>query len=624
MINVNKILQKNKWTGKEVGQLLIYSVLHDIKNYESKTEPFISQSVFNNMIKSLNTDKDINTYNIYSALYTGLVDSYNRGEALYQQFYNGFNSLLMDLREVQNTENFKKQLESLPLVVTETQYNRVKNNVIEKAKAYKVSYSQLVFELLQYILENEDHIDKVEVSQSIKEELENLKKVPAKNKKYIDLYNTTYGLGYYTLEDGTRSDSMTSEEWKEKLYNLRTKDYSLYIDGILASKEETIKQLNINRAVKLYDLFFKGAEYTRKAYKEKTGKELNGTDEDILKALEDLFNGFTSSSYFDEKNTKKQLQEAFVDNNKVKTTWHYNEETPEDLTQYELLDIYISEYISEIENKEKQKEIFKDLKKDYPTLYKALTAYIENNVEQAKGLKANQLYKDIISWGELAELNIGRYKELIEPSKIELVEAFKEENEDSTARYNKHHRGILNGIAILKNPSPDQIDEKGNYIETFEPLYSYSSLNKLEMNTDEVEVIQGYRDKLIYPALSGQYAINAMFSILSSIYDLPDLKTVASKDMTLFESKVTAYNNIIYTFYANVYAKGEELEDKRRQIKEFFPIIDLDYIKPNPEEIKKIKDEIEEIAFNKSIIHKLKYMDSWIDRLRVRGLYNGK
>ena len=61
---LDKLLKKKGWTGKEVGQLLIASMLNDIKQQgQGEKTPLFSQSDFEKMESSLNSDFDYQRIN---------------------------------------------------------------------------------------------------------------------------------------------------------------------------------------------------------------------------------------------------------------------------------------------------------------------------------------------------------------------------------------------------------------------------------------------------------------------------------------------------------------------------------------------------------------------------------
>lgn len=107
-MDIKKILKKRRWTGKEVGQVLIASFMNDIKNPGTALFP---QETFDRMVTSLHTEKDFQEYDVYKSLYYAVIDSHSTGAGLMQQqFAHGSSRLLGELREVRLIEEAMKAL----------------------------------------------------------------------------------------------------------------------------------------------------------------------------------------------------------------------------------------------------------------------------------------------------------------------------------------------------------------------------------------------------------------------------------------------------------------------------------------------------------------------------------
>lgn len=597
MANKNQLknlLKKKGWTGEEVGKLLIASMLNDIKQQgQQNKEPLFSQSDFEQMESSLTSDRDYLTYGVYRDLYSSIIDSFNRGQGLYQQFFNGFSRLFAEFREVENADNAQKSIDNTPLIMTESQYKRLEAEAVKTLSGYKDSFCALMFHCLDNFLEADEAYIKEEAP-AIWEALEATKKIPATGNRFLPLYNETYGEGYYSLPDGRRSDQMTGEEWQKTL--------ELTING------ETVQNYNQNRLIKSYELYFKGAKAIRAELLERTGKAPDLTDEELEEALEDTVGraGFNPNA--------EQIAKAL--DFSTPTEWHTYEEPPEGLTLYDLLELYPEEFSGAFEADEK--EALKHFKKDAPALYDALKAYIESKVPQARGLKPNQLHKDIISWGELVTTGLIGCSELIQPDDRQIID-IATRGEDTTENKSKRLRTGLNGIAILKHPAPFQMDEQGDYIEQKSPLHFFQSLYTLEGDGDKIAEIQGYTDNLIYPALGYLYAFNALMDIIGGVYDLPELAEVAYYDTSLFESKMRGFNGMLYIFYHDVYGNEAEKQHKRAIIKEAFRPLEAETLKPSQKAIEEITAELTKLGLSSEARKKLKYLDAFIDRLMNSG-----
>lgn len=603
---LDKLLKKKGWTGKEVGQLLIASMLNDIKQQgQGENTPLFSQADFEKMESSLNSDFDYLSYGVYRELYSSIIDSFNRGQGLCQQFYNGFSRLFTVLREVQTADNVQKAYDDTPLIMTESQYKRLEAEAVQTLRGRKESYYSLLFYLLEKSLDAGD-----EAPEPIRTAIEATKEIPAEKITFSRSYNEQMGEGYYSLPDGRRSDQMTSEEWQKALEEEILRTHKLTINGEPASTEETIREYNRDRLIKSYELFFKGAKAIRELVLERTGKELDGTDEEIEEALNDILNDtidYVGKARYNPNAEKIAEALGFS----TPTEWHTYEELPEGLTAYDLL--YLITESSRYGETDKKKHL-KAFKTEYKELYTALNAYIEENVPKARGLKPNQLYKDIVSWGELADAGIIGYSSLIQPDDREIVQIWTE-GEDTTENKSKRLRAGLRGIAILRNPASYQTDENGDYIEKKSPLRFFLSLYTLEGDGDKIAEINSYIDNLIYPALSYLYAFNSLMGIIGKVYDLPELEEVTRFDTRLFESKMSGFNGMLYLFYHNVYGNEEEKQRKRAIIKEIFRPLEADTLKPSQEAIEEVTAELTKLGFSSDARKKLKYLDAFIDRL---------
>ncbi len=600
--SVKALLNKKGWTGQEVGKLLIASMLNDIKQLgQGEKTPLFSQADFEKMESSLNSDFDYLSYGVYRALYSSIIDSFNRGQGLYQQFYNGFSRLFSELRELENADNAQAIIDATPLIMTESQYKRLEAEAGEVLRGYKDSYYSILFYILEKFLDAGE-----ETPKPIRDAIEATKKIPAKDKSFSRSYNELMGEGYYSLPDGRRSDQMTSEEWQKTLEEEFLKSHKLTINGEPATAEETVQHYNQNRLIKSYELYFKGAKAIRAELLERTGKATDLTDEELEEALEDTIDHVGRAGF---NPNAEQIAEAL--DFATPTEWHTYEELPEGLTAYDLLDLITD---SSSYGETDPKKHLKAFKAEYPELYTALNAYIEEKVPQARGLKPNQLYKDIISWGELVTTGLIGCSELIQPDDRQIID-IATRGEDTTENKSKRLRTGLKGIAILRNPASYQTDENGDYIEKKSPLHFFQSLYTLEGDGDKIAELQGYIDNLINPALSYLYAFNALMEIIGKVYDLPELAEVARYDTTLFESKMRGFNGMLYIFYHDVYGNEAEKQHKRAIIKEAFRPLETETLKPSQEAIEEITAELTKLGFSSDARKKLKYLDAFIDRL---------
>lgn len=600
--NIDNLLKKKGWTGKEVGKLLIASMLNDIKNHGNPdAQPLFSQKDFERMESSLTSDSDYTIYGVYRDLYSSIIDIFNWGQSLSQQFYNGYYRLLATLKETQNTDAAQYSLDNTPLIMTESQYKRLEAEAATSLRENTDSFSSILFHCLKRFLEADEKAPE-HIPQAIKDALEAAKTTPVKESYFLPLYNDEYGEGYRQLPDGRRSDQMTREEWKKALELEYLKANGA--EGQETVTIETFQQNAEKRLLRDYELFFKGADAARKLLEKNGTNTADFSDEDLEDAVEMIVDDKLEESPISPQQEKLKELLGYA----TLTEWHYYETPPEGLTAYDLLEIITdSFYYSETD----QPKHIKAFKREYPELYKVLTAYIEELLPQTRGLKANQLYKDIASWGELADAGIVGYKEFTTVTSKDLLESC------SIKNYQSRYRTVHNGIAIIKDPASSQVDENGDYIEPESPLkYVGNSLETLAEDTDRAEKLEKCISQLIYPSISYLYAFNALTEIFGKVYDLPELAETIKFDTSKYEEKIHAFNSLLYLFYHEVYGDTAERERKRRLIKKCFTPLDTESLKPTQEAINALTKELTKLGLSTDARKKLKYLDKLIAHLR--------
>lgn len=149
-LDIEKLRKKRKWTGKEVGLALLANTLNDIKHVGVEHEPLFSQEEFAKMEKNLKSESDEQVYAVYRSLYSSLLDGYNTGLGLYQQFYNGFCNLFNFMNELKQVEFSRGILARLPLMVTQKQYDDLEEKALKLVKEGKnngVSVENIILDI---------------------------------------------------------------------------------------------------------------------------------------------------------------------------------------------------------------------------------------------------------------------------------------------------------------------------------------------------------------------------------------------------------------------------------------------------------------------------------------------
>jgi hypothetical protein len=313
----------------------------------------------------------------------------------------------------------------------------------------------------------------------------------------------------------------------------------------------------------LNKLFFTGIDAIRDYTKKHTGKPLEGTDEDITKAIDNnLAHYFHSPTNTTIDTTARQIAEALEV--EPPTEWHTYEELPDDLTAYDLL--------ATARDRDTQ---LATIKADFPDVYTALHNYITAHIPQAQNLKPNQLDHHITTRGELTDAGIIG----TQPTDNDILQLTPKPRRT--------------GIAIIDNPQPGQTDDNGDYKHTNLPLqqlranYSKSNIPKRQSQ------ISIYTNYCIYPALRKMYAYNALLQILEKVYKIKDLAETAKAETEHLEQHIDTLNKQLFDAYADAYGDNEDTrQDRRNAIKQIFCPIERNGLKPTDSALKTIKNKL--------------------------------
>ncbi|MFI3272856.1 MAG: hypothetical protein R3Y11_12280 [Pseudomonadota bacterium] len=175
-IDINKLRKKRKWTGQEVGLALMANTLNDIRYHNQEHAPLFSQEEFAKMEKTLKTEKDEQVYSVYRSLYSSILDAYNTGLSLYQQFYNGHSNLMNTLSELKHIEHTRTELALMPVLLTKKQYADFRVKALEVGGDGAVAEDEItkrIFSIAMNYVHESLHDDEVMYNGIAVVELEN-------------------------------------------------------------------------------------------------------------------------------------------------------------------------------------------------------------------------------------------------------------------------------------------------------------------------------------------------------------------------------------------------------------------------------------------------------------------
>ena len=540
-MNTNKLLSQSTWKGKEVGKAVLLTLI-ELNKTQAETKPLFSKEDIRKMVKGLANEHERDIYNRYVDLNNAIIGMSMLTEGYLQQAYHGYFKHLLTLMDLHHAQDSQRITEAYPVIMTEKQYQDHYARAQKETRERKASFKDIILELLgQYTTDRED---KPKTPKPIKDALEALKKEPVTSEFILSRINEHYGLGYRQLPDGRRSDQMSTEEWRQAVEEILTARHNITIDGRPATFEETMREVGEQRLILNW----------RRAYEAESPVNMEDLDLEEREELSGI-------------------------------TWHTYETPPEGLTKWDIIagdwdmtELYSCAYQEDAGH---EKAYFNEFIKDFPKLFSAL----KEELAKYKGLakiadtKPANYLKEAITYGELADAGIWYYQDITTPSHWDVVKRAGQPG------YRK-----LNGIAILKedtySKSVTHIDENGYFIDPHKD-------HLLERITaiENKEALIRTRDTLLMEGLRLVLAFNAILDIFAEVYATPELAHL-KKDESHLKSILGAFNNITMSLYASIKGSDEEQREQRTRLKEIYPTIDLEALRPTEETTSKVKARI--------------------------------
>ena len=503
------------------------------------------------MLNSLTDRVQGHAYNEYYSVYEWLKSRPAITNGYYINGQNDFATIRNYIMQALFAEDVYRYVEQLPAIMTQKQFDELK---AERVEAYfkdedgnelQSNIFNLVERAIAYYLRKLQKepqkpnplkaIRKKYVSQSVKSKL------------ILSRYNEITGEGYYTLEDGRRSDEMTSEEWqaaittplmKETLANMRAETP----DGQQLKSDLALQRL-IERARVIYN---------------------GGTDEDADKAQE-------------EADYKRGYATPVV--------WHTYTEPPTDLTKWDIIEqeLLLEFYPADIDGSGDaySESNFNASMQDFFTEFEELATAMLDDMDKkyfkgdkilASKLPIKEWENTTISWRRLYELDF--YGE-------------KAEAESDINIFTGNVRALFNGVAIVR-PSDilnksRRIDERGYYTEPdiTQAISSHSLeafFTESEEYAENIAAVEEARNSL----LSNIYFLkgyNLQIDMIIALVDVPEL-SIFKQDLRGLEKQVKALNDLVPILYRRIRDtdyKDKELQARKMEVlKDVFPPLDID------------------------------------------------
>lgn len=565
MLNIDRLLKKKGWTGAELGRLelantaLAYKKAVETNNPEQ--ELVISRAEFEKMLSTLKDPVQGRTYNGYISIHNWISNTMQVAMAQSQQAQLQFDKLWSFIQNAITAEDLYSYIEELPLIMTEKQYKETVEKRIQEVlkpdgEDIANNVLQLVFDALDY------YIKLLETTPRAKNPLKPLRK--KLNKEYVrdphilENYNRVRGLGYYTLEDGTRSDKVSPTEWRELI-------------------TPTIFKL-INEDSQLGE---KEAEFIKQSIRERR----------LITDARYMYEGDLSESEAQKKRQQDEVREGFI----KACQWHYYEDSPEGLlTKWEVLEEgEIPEYYKYYEvTDEEALEMCKAFVAEFPTVVQALLEDMGKRygMENLKDLPVEKWLETVYSWEDLYKADFY---------------GFRATQTDDTVIFNGNKRALFNGVAIVAPStlgSCTRIDpETGYYIapdlrKSLLPLSLEAFFTDSEDYSDNVDTVEQARS-LLKSSVYFVDGFNKALELISSLYGVEEVKLFSIPTDGIKES-VEALNGSIYMLYRRIkntdYEEPGLREKKLEVLREIFQPVDLKKLRIPEEKLEQAKQNMKD------------------------------
>lgn len=555
MADIKRLLNKKGWTGRELGQLLLANVAHEYRqalegNYTPT--PLVTEAEFSKMLHSLTDRVQGHAYNEYYSVYEWLKSRPAITNGYYMNGQNDFATIRNYIMQALFAEDVYRYVEQLPAIMTQKQFDELKAERVEAYFKDDEDGEELqsnIFNLVErainfYLRKLQKEPQKPNPLKAIRKEYVSQ---PVKSKLILSRYNEITGEGYYTLEDGRRSDEMTSEEWQAALTTPLMEKTLTEMRAEDGQGNELTMDLAQQRLIERARVIYSG-----------------GTEEDADKAQE-----------------KTDYQRGLA----VPCKWHYYEDPPKNLTKWDIIEqeLLLELYPADIDgsgdaySESNFTASMQDFFTEFEELATAMLTDMDKNYFNGDKVKTAELPIEewgttLISWRRLYELDF--YGE-------------RGEAESDIQLFNGNKRALLNGIAILR-PSDlleksRRIDERGYYIEPdiTQAISSHSLeafFTESEEYAENIAAVEEARSGLLsnYYFLMGY---NKQIDLVIALVDVPEL-SIFKQDLRDLESKVKALNDLVPILYRQI--KDTDYRDKELQarkmevLKDVFPPLDID------------------------------------------------
>lgn len=571
MADIKRLLNKKGWTGRELGiiELTNMAIMFRQALQGEDPKPLIEASQLQKMVNEIKDPVQGRAYNGYISIHEWLSLKYNIAQTQIQQAQLQYRTLEGFITTAILAEDVYRYVERLPAIMTQKQYEEIKADRIEAYFKDEESGKDLesnIFNLIERAIHF--YLQKLQNEPEKPNPLKAIRKKyiaqPVKSKLILDRYNDVTAAGYYTLEDGRRSDQMSYEEWQDAITTPKMK--------------EALTQMRATDG--------SGTDYTRAIAQQR-----------LIDRARVIFNGGTEEEA-DEAQHKADYERGLA----VPVKWNTYTEPPEDLTKWDIIEqeLLLDFYPAAISGEDPYSSdnftaSMEDFKREFSDIVDAMLSdmdkkYFKGDKLQAAKIPVKKWGSTTISWRRLYELDF--YGE-------------RAEAESDTQIFNGNKRALYNGVAIVR-PSDllnksRFIDENGYYIEpeiqsSLENFSLEAFFTEAEDYASNIDVIESSRETFLdsyYFIIGYNYALDR----IAAVYDVPEIEVFKMSIEELSE-RIDAFNALVPVLYKRItdtdYSDKELKAKKLQVLKDYFQPVEYKALKIPEKNIKQIEELLED------------------------------
>jgi len=310
--DIKTLLNKKGWTGDEVGRLMIADLVKSYSNQLSGKgeEGILTDSDKTRLVNALTEKADIQRYNDYRYIHEFLISLVTRYALTATVAESSYWKLTHFIGNVKEAEKAKEKNVRAPGIVTQSQYDEMKQADFDKKMEWAYSVESLVLYAISYFLQRYKEGKKTPFNKYFTA----AKNEPITNPRIKANYWEYGNNGYYQYPDGTTSKDKTRDEKLETLKEKKGQQEAAQNNAFTTRDNATVAQ--VIETIKERKQLDATAPELGEWVDEPEAPE-DATLFDVLEYLD----GFYNSAETDDDNTFYELEQDFPE--LYKAIWEY-------------------------------------------------------------------------------------------------------------------------------------------------------------------------------------------------------------------------------------------------------------------------------------------------------------